>query len=253
MAKKAFDGGRIFGVTHGSPPFRVLALPGWLHQASDWDAALRSLDVGSVALDLPGFGGATPEPDEAMGSAGYADGVEPVLEELAGIGTEPVVLAGHSFGGRVAVHLAARRPDLVAGLVLTGVPRLVAPAGPSTKPAASYRMARWLHRRGVLPDAKMEELRRKSGSADYRNAPSVTMRNVLVAVTNEVYEEQLRQLACPVELVWGVDDTAAPVADARRAAALLGDGATLTELAGVDHFTPIKAADALAAAIRRHL
>lgn len=251
MAKKAFDGGRIFGVTHGSPPYRVLALPGWLHTASDWDATLRSLDVGAVALDLPGFGGATPEPEEATGSAGYADRVEPVLGELATAG--PVVLVGHSFGGRVAAHLAARRPDAVAALVLTGVPRLVAPDGPGTKPALSYRAARWLHRRGILPDAKMEELRRRSGSADYRNAPSVTMRDVLVAATNEHYEAQLRQVRSPVELVWGEADTAAPVADVRRAAALLGDRATLTELPGVDHFTPVKAPDALADAIRRHL
>ena len=254
MAKRAFDSGRIFGVTHGSAPYRVLALPGWLHTSSDWDATLRTLDVGAVALDLPGFGGATPEPPAAMGSAGYAECVEPVLDELAaGEGGGPVVLVGHSFGGRVAVHLAARRPDAVSALVLTGVPKLVPSAGPTTKPALTYRMARWLHRRGILPDSKMEELRRKSGSADYRNAPSVTMRNVLVAVTNEDYEAQLRAVRCPVELVWGEADTAAPVADVRRAAALVGDRATLTELRGVDHFTPLKAPDALAAAIRRHL
>ena len=257
MAKRAFDSGRIFGVTHGSAPFRVLALPGWLHTAADWDATFRALGpaVGGVALDLPGFGGATPEPDEATGSAGYADRVEPVLDELVGAGDgAPVVVVGHSFGGRVGVHLTARRPDAVAALVLTGVPRLVAPqGGPSAKPALTYRAARWLHRRGILPDSKMEELRRKSGSADYRNAPSVTMRNVLVTVTNEVYEEQLRAVRCPVELVWGQADTAAPIADVRRAAELVGERATLTELPGVDHFTPVKAADALAAAIGRHL
>jgi pimeloyl-ACP methyl ester carboxylesterase len=254
MAKKAFDSGRIFGVTHGTAPFRVLALPGWLHTAADWDATLRSLtdEAGGVALDLPGFGGATPEPEEATGSGGYAERVEPVLDELVAGAGGPIVVVGHSFGGRVALHLAARRPDAVSALVLTGVPRLVAPEGPVTKPALSYRVARWLHRRGVFPDSRMEALRKKSGSADYRNAPSVTMRNVLVAVTNEVYEEQLRALRCPVELVWGEADTAAPIADARRAADLLG-GATLTELPDVDHFTPIKAPDALATAIRRHL
>jgi pimeloyl-ACP methyl ester carboxylesterase len=252
MATKAFDAGRIFGVVHGTAPFRVLALPGWLHTAADWDAALRSIStdgVGAVALDLPGFGGATPEPDEATGSAGYAERVAPVLEELA----SPVVVVGHSFGGRVALHLAARHPDAVAGLVLTGVPKLVAPTGSPAAPALTYRAARWLHRRGVLSDERMEALRRKSGSADYRNAPSVTMRNVLVTVTNEVYEEQLRAVRCAVELVWGEGDTAAPVDGARRAAALLGDLATLTVLPGVDHFTPVQAPAALADAIRRRL
>ena len=34
------------------------------------------------------------------------------------------VLVGHSFGGRVAVRLAATNPELVRGLVLTGVPLL---------------------------------------------------------------------------------------------------------------------------------
>ncbi|HUP87107.1 MAG TPA: alpha/beta hydrolase [Acidimicrobiales bacterium] len=252
MAKKAFDGGRIFGVTHGAAPFRVLALPGWMHTAADWDATLRSLaeETGSVALDLHGFGGATPEPAEATGSAGYAELVAPVLGELDG----PVVIVGHSFGGRVAVHLAATCPDDVAGLVLTGVPKLVAPDGPpGAKPAVAYRAARWLHRRGALSDERMEGLRRRSGSADYRNAPSVTMRNVLVAAANESYEEQLREIRCPVELVWGEGDTAAPVAGIRRAAELLGDRATLTVLPGVDHFTPVKASAALADAIRRLL
>jgi pimeloyl-ACP methyl ester carboxylesterase len=254
MAKKAFGAGRIFGVTHGSAPFAVLALPGWLHQASDWAATLDQLDVGAVALDLPGFGGATPEPEEATGSAGYAATVAPVLEELAADG--PVVIAGHSFGGRVALHLAATHPDLVAGLLVTGVPKLVAPTGgpPAAKPALSYRVARWLHRRGLLSDEKMEARRRQSGSADYRNAPSVIMRNVLVAVTNETYEEQLRAVRCPVELVWGEDDTAAPVAGARAAADLLGpDRAHLTVLPGVDHFTPVKSPHALATALRRLL
>jgi pimeloyl-ACP methyl ester carboxylesterase len=250
MAKKAFGAGRLFGVTHGSAPFTVLALPGWLHQAADWAATLDQLQVGAVALDLPGFGGATPEPDGAMGSEGYAAVVAPVLDEL----DAPVVVAGHSFGGRVALHLAATHPDRVAGLLVTGVPKLVTPNGPATKPALKYRAARWLHRRGVLPDSKMEDLRRRSGSADYRNAPSVIMRNVLVAVTNETYEEQLRAVRCPVELVWGEDDTAAPVAGARAAADQLGpDRARLTVLPGVDHFTPLKAPDALAAALRRLL
>lgn len=252
VAVQAFGAGRIFGVTHGAAPVRVVALPGWMHTVADWGPTLGLLaadGIGSVALDLPGFGGATPEPPQAMGSAGYAEAVAPVLEEFDG----PVVVLGHSFGGRVAVHLAASVPGAIRALVLTGVPALVPADGPKAKPALGYRVARALHQRGILPDSRMEALRKKSGSADYRNAVSPTMRNVLVAATNEHYEVQLRASTCPIELVWGEMDTAAPLVMARRAAALLGNRATLTVLPGVDHFTPLKAPEALAAAIKRHV
>jgi pimeloyl-ACP methyl ester carboxylesterase len=249
MATRAFDGGRIFGVTWGDAPFRVLALPGWLHTSRDWDAVLPPLGVGAVALDLPGFGGATPEPEAAIGSAGYAERVLPVLEELEG----PTVVVGHSFGGRVALQLAATRPELVRALVLTGVPNLVRREGPAPKAPLAFRTMKALHRRGLVGDATMEQLRRRHGSADYRNAPSPLLRDVLVRVTNEDYETQLAALSCPVELVWGETDTAAPVAMARRAAERLGGRATLTVLPGIDHFTPDHAPAALTEAIARHL
>ena len=41
------------------------------------------------------------------------------------------------------------------------------------------------------------------------------------ALVNETYEDELREITCPVELVWGSDDTAAPVAVAERAVELL--------------------------------
>ena len=253
VAKRAFDDGRIFGTTHGSAPFRVLALPGWLHQAADFDATLAALasdGVGAVALDLPGFGGATPEPDRALGSAGYAERVAPVLDDLQ----TPVVVLGHSFGGRVALHLAESHPDRIAALVLTGVPNLVRRTAPTAKAPLGFRIAKALHKRGLLSDEKMEQQRRAHGSADYRNAPSPLMRDVLVKVTNEEYEAQLRATNCPLELVYGELDTAAPPEMAARAVELAGpERATLTVLPGVDHFTPTKAPQALTDAVRRHL
>lgn len=237
----AFAGGRLLGARHGSAPARVVALPGWRRTHADFDAVLTGLDA--IAVDPPGFG-STAEPPAPWGAADYAAAVAPALEEIG----QPVVLVGHSFGGRVAVHLAAARPELVKALVLTGVPLLRLTAPPA--PKLGYRLARWLNRRGVISDERMEARRRQAGSADY-NAAAGVMRDVLVRTVNETYEPQLAAVTCPVELVWGDADSAAPLGVAERAAEIVG-GATVTVVPG-DHFAPIREPAALRAAVERHL
>ncbi|PLS75538.1 MAG: hypothetical protein CYG61_06790, partial [Actinobacteria bacterium] len=229
----AFASGRLFGVVYGAGAPSVLALHGWGRSGADFDATLQDLDA--VALDLPGFG-ATPAPPEPWGAAEYAQAVAAVLDELA----TPIVVVGHSFGGRVAVHLAAAEPERIAALVLTGVPLVRAPGAAATprRPALGYRVARALHRRGLLPEDRMEALRRRHGSPDYRAATGV-MRDVLVRAVNETYEEQLAAITCPVELVWGDDDPEVPLAVAEAAAARVAGGAgaaSLTVVPGAGHF-----------------
>jgi pimeloyl-ACP methyl ester carboxylesterase len=238
---QAFAAGRLFGTTYGSGPPWALALHGWRRDHHDFDVVLDGIDA--LAVDLPGFG-ATPPPDRGWGAADYAAAVAPVLDELPG----PAVVLGHSFGGRVAVHLAATRPDDVAALVLTGVPLIRRPG--AGKPALSFRLARALNRRKLLSDARMDALREQHGSADYRAATGV-MREVFVRVVNESYEDQLRAVRCPVELVWGDDDTEAPFTVAEQAAALV-PGAVVTPVPGAGHLTPTTAPDALRDALLRH-
>lgn len=238
----AFADGRLFGVRTGDGPPRVLALHGWRGSHAQMLPALAGVDA--IALDLPGFG-ASPPPPTGWGSEDYAELVGTVLGELS----QPPVVLGYSFGGRVAVHLAASYPDRVRSLVLTGAP-LIRGEG-RARPSFGYRLARSAHRAGVLSDARMEAIRKQHGSDDYRAADGV-MREVFVRVVNESYESQLRATTCPVELVYGEDDTAAPVAQARRAADLLAQ-ARLTVVPGGTHWSVVDRPDVLRAAIERVL
>ncbi|MFP5376805.1 MAG: alpha/beta fold hydrolase [Acidimicrobiia bacterium] len=240
---QAFASGRLFGAAFGSAPPSVLALHGWGRSSADFAGALQGLDA--VALDLPGFG-ATPEPPGPWGAAEYAAAVAPVLDEMA----TPAVVVGHSFGGRVAVHLATAHPERVRALVLAGVPLLRRP-GPRPRPAPAFRAGRALHRRGLVSDARMEALRRRYGSADYRAAAGV-MRAVHVRAVNEAYDDLLPRVACPVELVWGDDDADVPLAVAEAARGLLPD-ATLHVVPGAGHHTPLTAPGALREAVVRRL
>ena len=240
MALTSLADGLLFGERYGSGPIRVVALHGWGRDRHDFRSVLEGLDA--VAVDLPGFG-ATPPPAAAAGAAGYARMVAAWLEQLSG----PQVLAGHSFGGRVAVVLAATRPELVAGLVLVGVPLLHRLDRTARRPSVTYRLVRLANRAGLISDERLEREKRRRGSADYRAATGV-MRDTLVRVVNESYEDHLSEVLCPVRLVWGAADSEVPLEVAQRAGALLKD-ADMEVVEGGGHDLPGEAPERIRAAI----
>ena len=215
MALRSYVDGRLFGERWGAGAPRAVALHGWGRDRSDFAGVLEGLDA--LAVDLPGFG-ASPPPAQAAGAAWYARAAAALVEEIGA----PQVVAGHSFGGRAAVVLAAQRPELVAGLVLVGAP-LLRPAGrPARKPPLVYRLAKWGNKIGAVSSGRLEREKQRRGSADYRAASGV-MRGVLVEAVNETYEDHLARLVCPVRLVWGSEDREVPIEVAFRAAELLAE------------------------------
>ena len=246
MALRVFANGTLFADAIGTGPPRVIALHGWARRGSDFRPSLTDLDA--LAPDLPGFG-ASPPPSEPIGAEGYAR----LIGEILDVCDAPPVVVGHSFGGRVAVCLAALYPDRVGPLVLTGAPlvRLT----PSRAPTLRYRLIRGLNQVGVVSDNRLETIRRQTGSADYR-AVSGVMRDILVRVINESYEPQLRALTAPVTLIWGSADREVPVSIARAAADVIqsqGREVEVEILEGIGHLVPVEAPDALRGAIERAL
>ena len=211
MALRTFLDGTLFAERQTTSDGRplVVALHGWRRDRHD----LAPVVAGREALlfDLPGHG-ASPPPSTVWGSSEYAAAVARALDSLAL--DRPVTVLGHSFGGRVGVHLAAERPDLVGGLVLAGVPLLR--TSPAFTPPIHYRVVRWAHRRKLVPDSAMERMRQRGGSEDYKAASGI-MRDVFVKLVNETYEDQLRATKCPVAFVWGSRDAQAPVGIAEQA------------------------------------
>ncbi|MEU6560715.1 alpha/beta fold hydrolase [Nocardia nova] len=102
----------------------VLALHGLTGHGLRWaDLAENHLpEARVIAPDLRGHGLASGLPPWTY---------EQIVDDLAGLLTEPAVVLAHSFGGAVAVHLARRHPERIRALVLldpaSGLdPRLVA-------------------------------------------------------------------------------------------------------------------------------
>lgn len=124
-------------VTSGGVTLHVRETPGpdgvdavYVHglsgSATNWTdvAGLLGTRAAGTAIDLPGFGLSRPLASRDYSPDGHADAL---LCFLAGRG-RPVHLMANSFGGAVAIAVAARRPELVDTLTL------VSPAMPDRRP-----------------------------------------------------------------------------------------------------------------------
>ena len=232
-------GGSVLAERFGEGPIDVIALHGWGRQASDFQSVLAGYSA--AAVQLPGFGVVDP-PSEVWRPADYARWLLPALDP-----DNPPVLVGHSFGGRIAVRLAAAHPDRVKALVLTGVP--MTKLHPAKGPDPRYALLRFLRGIGLVSEARLERARQQFGSADYRSATGV-MRDILVHTVGEDYLDDARKLSMPVELVWGRHDKPAPLAVAERTLELLPQG-SLSVVDESEHLLDATLVEALRAALAR--
>ncbi len=180
---------------------------GWGHDLRDFQGIASSFgDAMHVFLDFPGHG-ASPPPPSNWGTGEYADACAALLRGMPLAG-KPVVWIGHSFGGRVGIQAAARHPGLLTGLVLVAGAGLKRKRPPLEALKFFVRVRMFKLSKLFLSKEKVEQLRSKMGSADYRNAGP--MRAVFVRVVNEDLSDVARRVACPTLLIYGENDTETP-------------------------------------------
>lgn len=135
-AGDAPGGGRISWVEAGRGAPAVVLLHGWCCDRSFLEPQRRALAGAHrvVAVDLPGHGG-NDAPRRDYGVAALAADVAWLCDRLA---LARPLLVGHSLGGAIAIELATRRPDGVAGVV--ALDTTIAP-GPETQRAWAELLA----------------------------------------------------------------------------------------------------------------
>lgn len=224
------------GVTDSGSGDPLLLLHGWGASRKLFEQLVAHAGNGHrvIAPDLPGFGD-TPPPERPFCVDDYVDWVVSLMDSRSVAACD---IVAHSFGGRVAIKLAAQYPERVRRLLLTDA----AGVRPSRSlryhaRVAGFRTARWLAQAGVLPAAlarRMQQVTASAGSPDYQRATGV-MRDTFVRVVNEDLRTFLPGISHPVLLVWGEVDTETPLGDGKLMERLLPNG-VLVVLEGCGHF-----------------
>lgn len=230
---------------------RYLLLHAFPFDGSMWDAVGTRLGEHGhevIAPDLRGFGSAP------LGQ-GRPD-IELLADDaLASLGDRAAVVVGCSMGGYVALALARRRPDLVAGL---GLVDTKATPDDAAGRARRKRVAELAEAGGDWSAGMIDGL---LGQSTRRMRPDLVtaVATALACAPRDAVawaqramaqradqRDALATLTAPVVVVMGEEDTMSPLAEQR----LMLDAApqaTWAAIPGAGHLTPLESPEAVAA------
>lgn len=225
---------RLFFTVEGEG-LPVILMHGWGCNHSTLKSIEAQLTPGFKVynVDFPGFGGSN-EPSAVWGVEEYTSLIEDFARQEH---IESPILLGHSFGGRVGILFASRNK----------VHKLILVDAAGVKPRRSLRYYYKVYSYKAIKHAllfflgkkrgetALNSYRAKVGSSDYSNA-SPMMRAILSKVVNEDLKSVMPKIACPTLLIWGANDTATPLADAKIMEKLIPD-AGLVSFDGVGHYS----------------
>ncbi len=160
-----------------------------------------------------------------------------VLEFIKELNIENPILIGHSHGGRVILKLAGTNKLNPPKIVLLDSAGLIPEKSFKQKARAkSFKAIKTLLKPlGSKGEPLLQKARQHYGSADYLAAPEV-LRKTLVSLVNTDLRDILPNISCPTLLIWGDNDTATPLSDAKIIEKLIPD-AGLCVLKGTGHYS----------------
>lgn len=217
----------------------LLILHGWGQSGSSWTGIANLLPKTHriILLDLPGFGGTEYLPSNPS----VPEYTQFVLEFIKKLGVKKPAILGHSFGGQVAINLAAKHPKLPSNLLL------LSPAGIRNR-VKTYKKLKGLQK--LLPKAVGQFILKQISSVDYYNA-NPKHKEILKQITVQDLTHQLPKIKTPTTIIWGSEDKEIPYHGKLIKNAIANSN--LIVLYGTDHNPHLKKPQDLAQVINQNL
>jgi 2-succinyl-6-hydroxy-2,4-cyclohexadiene-1-carboxylate synthase len=229
----------------------IVLVHGFTQSSQAWEALAARLAARYhvVAVDAPGHGG----------SAGVRADLWESGTRIGEVGG-PATYVGYSMGGRMVLHVALRRPDLVRRLVLVSATAGMDSAEErAARRASDEEIAQRIERDGIeafvawwLERPLFATLSRQAAAIDSRMGGTVEGLASNLRLTGTGQQEptwdRLHQLAMPVLVMAGALDRPY-VARAERMVGAIGANATLAIVEGAGHACHLERPDAWLSAL----
>lgn len=240
--------------TVGEDKIPLILLHGWGSSLDSWRSVAEYFEKEGRKIfipDLPGFG-KTPEPERAWNLDDYISFVQMFARS---VDLEKFSLAGHSFGGQIAIGYAVKYPNFVNKLILIAAARIM------RRKKLKVKLFSILTTIGNIPFSApplsfLKPLVQKiwyrlNGEKDYYRA-STRMKKTMSLVLGEEMAPRLSDLHVPTLICWGDRDDVTPLADGRIIHEKIA-GSKMKIFKGVGHDLNFKRPDELASEILKFI
>ncbi len=222
-----------YDIVNSSKKKDILFLHGW---GSDKELMKQAFSAGfadfrHIYLDLPGFGKS--DNPLVLSTHDYAEITSMFLEAVK---ADPIAIAGHSFGGKIATLL---QPDR---LILLSSAGIVIPK--PLKVRAKIALFK------LLKIFANDKLRDFFVSADAAGMPR-NMYETFKRVVDEDFKSSFASFSSPALVCWGKDDSATPLTSGEEIARLM-QNATFQVFEG-DHYFFLKCKDKVIKSMEKFL
>ena len=196
MAYKILNDDLTFANVNSENP-KVCFLHGWGTSGKDFNKIESHFD--SITIDIPGFGKSRPF-TQSFSPKSYAEYLIKLIPDSVDI------IVGHSFGGRIAVHLSQMQNYKKIVIIASPIIRKIKP----NNGFSVFKLYKFMNKLNIISDRRLDKLKNKYGSEDYKNA-NKHLKDTLVMAVNDDLKGILPYIDTKVELVWGEEDLEVPL------------------------------------------
>ncbi len=195
----------------------IILLHGWLTDLETMRPLTTNLSKNFKVflVDVVGFG-KSDMPEKPLCSNDFGDFLKSFCDKLE---IKNPILIGHSNGGRIIINAVGRKLIDPTKIVL------IDSAGLKPKRSLKYHLKVSIFKLGkiilnLLPDTEKirefkNKLKGKVGSSDYKQSSPV-LKETMKIILNEDQRPLLKNITVPTLLIWGKQDTATPISDAKE-------------------------------------